>query len=148
MAWNNVAKAVARNPLVSMFWSPNNIGNGSAEVLDQWYPGDETVDIVGIDCYPQSTVQTFEYLYKDFYERFAAGKGKPFAIGETGANATYKEWWLKELVNQRRADYPHYISMSWFEYLKEADFRLVEAGQNILDETKMTLGLEQRRWAA
>lgn len=145
-AWENVAKAVANNPLVLMFWSPNNIGNGSAEVLDEWYPGDGSVDLVGIDCYPQSTEQTFEYLYKNFYDRFAAGKNKPFAIGETGTNAKFKEWWLTELVTQRRAEYPNFISMSWFEYLKGDDFRLVEAGNDVLAKTRKILGLDHYHW--
>ena len=127
-----------------MFWSPNNIGNGSDAVLDKWYPGDDSVDIVGIDCYPQSTQQDFHYMYKNFYDRFAAGKNKPFAIGETGANATMKQWWLKELVTQQQAAYPKYISMSWFEYDKEADFRLVEADKTVLDQTKKSLGLGRR----
>ena len=133
------------NDKVSMFWSPNNIGNGAADVLDQWYPGDASVDIVGIDCYPQSTSQTFDYLYKNFYDRFSAGKNKPFAIGETGANSTMKEAWLTQLVSQRRTDYPNYIAMNWFEYLKEADFRLVETDQETLDQTRKTLGLGRRQ---
>lgn len=32
-----------------MFWSPNNLGGGPADSLDEWYPGDEYVDLVGID---------------------------------------------------------------------------------------------------
>ncbi|KAK4075555.1 CAZyme family GH26 [Trichoderma harzianum] len=142
VAWQNVAEAVADNPLVQMFWSPNNIGNGSADVLDPWYPGDETVDLVGIDCYPNAEYQDFEYMYKNFYDRYSAGKNKPFAIGETGANATYKEWWLSQLVGQSRHEYPNYVSMSWFEYLKGDDFRLVMAGKRVLEETKRALALD------
>ena len=141
-AWNNVAKAVSDNPLVSMFWSPNNLGGNPASDLDEWYPGDDTVDLVGIDCYPQFTNQTFEWCYKDFYDRFAAGKQKPFAIGETGADTELKDNWAKELVGQSRAEYPNYISMSWFEYLKQGvDFRLVMGDEETLEQTKETLGL-------
>jgi len=125
-----------------MFWSPNNLGGNPASDLDKWYPGDDTVDIVGIDCYPQNTNQTFEWCYKDFYDRFAAAKGKPFAIGETGADAELKEMWLKELVSQRRTEYPSYISMSWFEYSKQdVDFRAVITNKTTLEQTKRTLGL-------
>ncbi|KAN0112487.1 glycoside hydrolase family 26 protein [Hyaloscypha variabilis] len=142
IAWANVAKAVADNPLVKMFWSPNNLGGNPASDLDEWYPGDDIVDLVGIDCYPQFTNQTFEWCYQDFYDRFSAGKQKPFAIGETGADAELKENWLKQLVNQNNADYPNYISMSWFEYLKQGvDFRVVVGNQTVLEQTKETLGL-------
>lgn len=141
-AWRNVANAVSDNPRVHMFWSPNNLGGGPASSLDEWFPGDDYVDLVGIDCYPQQENQTFEWCYKDFYERFSVGHGKPFAIGETGANPELKEHWLKELVGQPMNEYPNYISMSWFEYNKGVDFRLVMANETILDETKKTLGLE------
>jgi beta-mannanase len=137
-----VARAVSDNPLVSMFWSPNNVGGNPASDLDKWYPGDDTVDLVGIDCYPQSLNQTFEWCYKDFYDRFAAAERKPFVIGETGTNAKLRETWLKELVNQNSSEYPNYISMSWFEYLKqETDFRLVMADKSIVEQTKEILGL-------
>jgi hypothetical protein len=123
-AWNNVVKAVSDNPLVSMFWSPNNLGGNPASDLDEWYPGDDTVDLVGINCYPQFTKQ------------------KPFAIGETGADAELKDNWAKELVGQSRAEYANYVSMSWFEYLKQGvDFRLVMGDEKTLEQTKETLGL-------
>ena len=132
-----------------MYWSPNNLGGHSASNLDEWYPGDDVVDLVGIDCYPQSTNETFDWCYGDFYDHFAAAKGKPFAIGETGANAELKDGWLKELVSQSRAEYPHYISTTWFEYLKadvgqpDVDFRVVMADQQELERTKETLGLRE-----
>jgi len=143
-AWKAIANAVSDNPLVWMFWSPNNLGGNPASELDQWYPGDDVVDLVGIDCYPQFTNQTFEWCYKDFYDRFSAAKQKPFAIGETGADAELKDEWIKELVGQSRADYPNYISMSWFEYLKQGvDYRLVMGDEETLKQTKKTVGLNE-----
>lgn len=77
-----------------------------------------------------------------FYDRFSRNKNKPFAIGETGADADLKEIWIKQLASQSRIDYPNYISISWFEYLKQGvDFRLVEGNEEILKQTKETLGL-------
>ena len=128
--------------MVHMFWSPNNLGGGPASTLDEWWPGDSKVDLVGIDCYPQAFNQTFEWCYKDFYDRFSTDKHKPFAIGETGASGDLKEPWLQELVSQRREEYPNYISMAWFEYNKGVDFRLVMGNKTTLEETKATLGLD------
>ncbi|PMD12019.1 glycoside hydrolase family 26 protein [Hyaloscypha hepaticicola] len=139
-AWENVAKAVSDNPLVMMFWSPNNLGGSPASDLDEWYPGDDIVNLVGIDCYPQETNQTFEYCYKDYYDRFSASKQKPFAIGETGADAELKENWVKQLVSQSKVDYPNYVSISWIEYLKQGvDFRLLMGDEETLEQTKETL---------
>jgi hypothetical protein len=69
---------------------------------------------------------------------------KPFAIGETGADTEAKDNWLKELVSQSRAEYPNYISMSWFEYLKQGvDFRLVMGDEITLEKTKKSLRLSR-----
>lgn len=136
-----MAKAVSDNPRVLMFWSPNNLGGHPASVLDEWYPNNDSVDLVGIDCYPQNSNQSFEYCYKDFYDRFSTGKQKPFAIGETGADATFKEDWLKQLVSQSNKEYPKYISTTWFEYDKEEDFRIVMVDEKVLQQTKKNLYL-------
>jgi beta-mannanase len=128
--------------MVSMFWSPNNLGGDSAETLDEWYPGDDIVDIVGTDCYPQARNQTFRWCYKEFYDRFLTGKDKLFAIGETGASGDLKEHWLRELVTQRKEEYPNYVSMAWFEYNKEVDFRLVMGNRSTLEDRRKILELE------
>ena len=138
IAWKNVASAVSNNSNVLMFWSPNSIGDSDASVLDEWYPGDDVVDLVGIDCYPSGS-QQFGDCYSNFYQYYSANKEIPFAIGETGAAEDYKENWLSQLVGQSTGDYPNYISMSWFEYDKGDDFRLVEAGEDILKQTVATL---------
>lgn len=53
-AWKTVAAAVAENPKVSMFWSPNQATFAQSLVSDGWWQGPDTVDIVGIDIYPKS----------------------------------------------------------------------------------------------
>ena len=123
-----------------MFWSPNNVGeNQDASVLNQWFPGSAYVDIVGIDCYPSSSSTTFAACYSSFYTEFSAAYGKPFAIGETGADSSFKEAWLKQLVSQSASTYPNYIAASWFEYDKETDFRIVMTDSTTLAETQSTL---------
>lgn len=96
-----------------------------------------------LQCYPQAANQTFEWCYKNFYDRFSTGKNKPFAIAETGAFGDLREPWLKELVGQSKEDYPNYCSVSWFEYDKGVDFRLVMGNNTILADTKRELGLNQ-----
>ncbi|KAI9733813.1 MAG: hypothetical protein M1818_007080 [Claussenomyces sp. TS43310] len=138
-AWKVVHDAVSSNSKIAMFWSPNNVGeNQDASGLDPWFPGPDYVDVVGIDCYPSSSSSTFDGCYSSFYKEFSAAYNKPFAIGETGAG-DFKESWLKQLVSQDASTYPNYVAASWFEYDKEADFRIVETDDTTLSETKATL---------
>jgi hypothetical protein len=138
-AWKNIHAAnCAGNDKVKCFWSPNQEAVGK---LAAWWPGPETVDIVGIDCYPKAGSDVsgntlFTNLYQEFYDTYSAAYDLPFAIGETGAGAGLKEGWLKQLVSQDRARYPNYVSMSWFEYDKEADFRIVMTDDATLKQTK------------
>jgi hypothetical protein len=138
-AWKNIYAAnCAGNDKVKCFWSPNQ---ASAKDLTAWWPGPDTVDIVGIDCYPRagddvSGNTLFTKLYQEFYDTYSAPFDKPFAIGETGAGTGQKEGWLKQLVTQDRSRYPNYVSMSWFEFDKEADFRIVMTDDATLKQTK------------
>lgn len=139
-AWKNIYDANCKNnEHVKCFWSPNQAGSMSD--LEPYWPGPDYVDLVGIDCYPKSSDDTsgnalFAKLYGDFYNTYSAPYGKPFAIGETGAGTGQKEGWLKQLVSQDKTKYPNYVSMSWFEFDKEADFRIVMTDDSTLQQTK------------
>ncbi|KAF2472487.1 glycoside hydrolase [Lindgomyces ingoldianus] len=142
-AWKNIYNANCKgNSKVKCFWSPNC---ASAASLSSWWPGNEFVDIVGIDCYPKagadvSGTSLFQQFYGDFYNTFSKPYNLPFAIGETGAGGSQKEGWLKQLVAPGlKKQYPNYVSMSWFEFDKEADFRIVMTDGNTLSQTKQTL---------
>lgn len=134
-AWQRVHAAVASNPKILMFWSPNN---DTVETLQGWFPGPNYVDIVGIDIYP-SPDTTFDNAYGDFYNTFAKGYNKHFCIGETGAanggSVSDKEAWVKQLANTDVSDYPCYKSTTWFEYDKGVDFRIIE-GQSAATVTE------------
>jgi len=142
-SWKNMYEANCKgNAKVKCFWSPNREGN--VKDLAPWWPGQEYVDLVGIDCYPKAEEDTsdnalFERLYGDFYKTYSAPYDLPFAIGETGAGSGQKIGWLKQLVSQDKAKYPNYVSMSWFEFDKEADFRIVMTDDATLQQTKDVL---------
>jgi len=142
-AWKNIYEANCKNNAnVKCFWSPNQAG--SMKDLEPYWPGPEFVDIVGIDCYPKDGESTdgntlFEKMYGSFYDTFSKPYELPFAIGETGAGPGQKEGWLKQLVSQDRSKYPNYVSMSWFEFDKEADFRIVMTDDAMLAKTKQVL---------
>ena len=135
-AWKNIAAAVADNDKVSMFWSPNNAG-GDSSSLNQWWPGPETVDVVGIDIYPTSHV-SFAGAYKDFHDNFAAKYDKPFVIGETGYSSSSDEdktYWLQQLSStEAKSQLEKYQGFSWFEYNKEQNFYVASHGDGVAKE--------------
>lgn len=87
--------------------SPNSMSE-NFESWEERYPGDDYVDIVGLDCYcstyrPQS--ETFEAFRKDIasclgsLQRFAGKHGKILALTETGYEGlTYEKWWTEVLA--------------------------------------------------
>ncbi|KAM3065821.1 hypothetical protein ACMFMG_009955 [Clarireedia jacksonii] len=136
-AWKNIHAAVADNPKIKMWWSPNV--DGPKYPVAPYWPGASYVDIVGIDCYPSAplSASAFESCYKKFYQTYSAANNIPFAIGETGYGTSAENAaWLSQLVNQDMCEYPNYIAASWFEYNKEADFLIVEGSSSILSQTK------------
>lgn len=142
-AWKNIYDANCKGSAkVKCFWSPNQ--EGDVKKLQAWWPGQEYVDLVGIDCYARDGQNmdgsaVFEQFYGNFYDTFSKPYNLPFVIGETGAPPALKEGWLKQLVSQDRTKYPNYISMSWFEYDKEADMRIVMTDDATLQQTKKIL---------
>ena len=127
-AWAAVSTAVEGNSQVKMFWSPNEASAADIE-SGGWFPTSGKVDIVGIDIYPKSQ-QTFGQVYGDFCKTFSNAKNIPFAIGETGAGPSIKEYWLGQLATGDKTACPNYVGFSYFDYNKEEDFRVV-SGSNI-----------------
>jgi beta-mannanase len=149
-AWKTMYNAVSGNDKIFMFWSPND--DTTSEPVAPWWPGEEYVDIVGMDYYPNADegLPDFETAYGAFYDTYAAGYGIPFAIGETGtqlsngdsASTDEKEEWLKATINPSSGfgDYSeYYISCTWFEYgppTNNVDFYIVyEQDSTVVTET-------------
>lgn len=135
-AWQIVHDAVATNPQILMFWSPNV---ATVEVLNGWWPGANYVDIVGMDVYP-SPGGTFASAYGAFYNGFAKQYSKHFCIGETGVenggSTADKEAWVTQLANTNVSAYPCYKSTTWFEFDKGVDFRIIQGqSQSTVTET-------------
>lgn len=133
-AWAAVSGAVANNPNVFMYWSPNS---GDAQSLKStWYPTSGAVDVVGIDIYPKSQ-ESFSSVYSDFCQTFP---DLPFVIGETGASdSSTKTYWLEQLSGAAALTAcPKYLGWQWFEYLKDGtDFRIATGGNT---EAQQVLG--------
>ncbi|KAL9127623.1 MAG: hypothetical protein Q9217_003535 [Psora testacea] len=146
--WTNIANAVDRSK-VKMFWTPvPPFGGDTVESLNEkWYPGDASVDVVGVDAYGQPSGEarsnpTFDQVVGPFCRFYAR---KPMHLGETGwlfgGTPQQKEWWLRQVSGpQAKSVCPNYLGFSWFEHDKptEGDFRLVNGNAGNL--AKSVLG--------
>ncbi|KAL7340612.1 glycoside hydrolase superfamily [Rhodotorula toruloides] len=131
-AWAEVAKAVADNPKVRMFFTPNVAG--SLQDYVNWMPDDlSTIHYLGIDYYPKDASQRFVDIVKPLYDKYCADGNILFAMGETGTpwSATIDERlaWLDQLTSAATAKaMPYYVGISWFNYDKETNFYLYDPG--------------------
>ena len=71
---------------VTWMWDPNVSYGGSAP-LQQWYPGDGLVDVIGIDGYFSTPGLTFAQLFGPTISQVRGFTGKPLLVGETGVTA-------------------------------------------------------------
>ena len=119
--------------------------DSTSEPIAPYWPGASYVDIVGIDCYPDSTADLpsnqFATCYSSFYQTYAEANNIPFAIGETAySGPSGNDAWLAQLIGQDMCDYPLYIAASWFEYNQgSTDFLIVEGSAALLAQTKSLL---------
>ncbi len=100
--WRQTHKLLEQNGVHNLLfaYSPNTVG--SEEEYEKFYPGDDYVDILGVDIYNHSGNEAFTKQLQDnlqIVRKKAIGADKPFALTETG-NVNFgadPEWWTKTL---------------------------------------------------
>lgn len=133
-AWNHVRgvfdEVGAEN--AQFVWCPNEFLFWEGGDPDAWYPGDDNVDWICADGYNWSnTIDSDEWvslvdIFGDFVE-WAAPRGKPIMIGETGvgeAEPGAKAAWLRDIPIVLREELPEIDAVVYFD----KDFR--DAGHN------------------
>jgi mannan endo-1,4-beta-mannosidase len=105
--------------------------------IASYYPGDDVVDVIGLDGYNWGTTQTraadgWESKWRSFLEIFAAplqelkriASGKPAAVFETSSASQggSKESWVLEAPDSAKS--LGLTALVWFEVNKEIDWRL------------------------
>ncbi|WP_324720327.1 glycoside hydrolase family 26 protein [Salinimicrobium sp. HB62] len=98
--WKETQQLLKQNNVHSLLYaySPNIVG--SEEEFQKYYPGDEFVDILGVDIYNYGGNEAFSKNIKSNLEivrKKANMADKPFALTETG-NTNFGEdpnWWTK-----------------------------------------------------
>jgi len=134
--WKVVAAAMDQYaPDVKMFFTPNIASDSE---YDQYYPTQGRVDIIGIDYYPSQS-GTFVSRMKNFHDKYTSDTVK-FAIGETGwgqsADITTRLAYVEELTSaETLAALPNLIGISWFNFMKGYDFRIVTGDDSTTSST-------------
>lgn len=127
--WAVVAAAIKEHaPAVKMWFTPN-VANLAQ--YDEYYPDDPTtVDLIGIDYYPQDiNALNFIAAMKPFHDKYTSETTK-FAVGETGLASesdmgTRLRWLTQATSVETAASMKHYIAVSWFNYQKGYNFKIM-----------------------
>lgn len=148
-AWGVVAAAVASNPMVSMFFTPN-YANDNLATYTNYYPTDPTtVDIIGIDYYYAAGGPDFITVMKPFHDKYCtvlnatertSDHATIFAIGESGlgfnADINTKLNWLDSMTNSAtKAALPYLAGVNWFNYAKGTWDSFIYEDGNTTDNT-------------
>ena len=123
-AWRrmyNIAEQVGAAQKHVFVWAPNHRSYPDEpwNNMDEYYPGDNYVDWVGLSAYPPSLrfVGTEEARYprarlKEFYDLYA--DRKPLMIAEGGfSNTTDPVLWVREWFESIKNDYPAIKAFIW-----------------------------------
>ncbi|GAA6057184.1 hypothetical protein JCM3770_004366, partial [Rhodotorula araucariae] len=147
-AWDAVAAAVADNPLVKMFFTPNIAGSFSD--YEKFFPNDPKtarhVPFTAHYYYPHSSSERFLDHVEEMYNKWCTDGSIKFAMGETGTmwDASIEERlaWLDQLTSEEAAKaMPNYVGITWFNYNKEQVFYLY-------DESKEDTNKATKAWFA
>lgn len=100
--WKETQQLLKQNNVHSLLYafSPNTLS--SEEEFEKYYPGDEFVDILGVDIYNHSGNEAFTKDVKrnlEIVRKKALLADKPFALTETGNNNFGEDpyWWTQTL---------------------------------------------------
>lgn len=112
--WNMLQDYVNEELADQIVWSfsPNLQGGWTEEQFLKRYPGNDRVDLLGLDAYQWGSEESFTSAFRqdlDFLCPFAQQNGLLFAITECGkVNSTIPDWWTRvfmPVLSSYRASY-------------------------------------------
>lgn len=103
--------------LRNLIWSYSpGAGGVTEEIYMERWPGDEMVDMIGIDCYQYSTSEVFIADLAnalDIMKKISAEHGKMMAVTEAGYEGIPQaDWWTGTLYEALK-DYPLSYVLTW-----------------------------------
>ena len=133
---------------VEWVWSPNVVMRNSP-ALSSLYPGDRYVDWVGIDGYnwgtsqPWSRWQSFGGVFGRTLTSVRALTKRPLMLAEVASaeRGGNKAAWISNFFRRLREN-PDILAFVWFNYRKEADWRI---GSSQSSRNAFAAGAAQRR---
>ena len=140
-AWRHVVgvfrAAGATN--VRWVWSPNVVG-GPAGDPRSYFPGDAWVDWLAMDGYNWGATrpsgwQSLEDIFGSTYDELASLSVKPIMIGETAsaeAGGDKAAWIRANLGPSLTQRMPRLRAVTWFDRLKETDWRIASSPASAL----------------
>ena len=112
---------------------------GDVYRLEDYWPGEEWVDLVGCDAYNEpDRWDSFDAVFADPYDRISQLSHKPFWIGEVGCHEPSfgqigdKGRWIEAMVNSTA--FPNLDALCYFDY----DARAIGRADWRLDSTRST----------
>jgi len=150
-AWRRLRRLFARRNAsnVRWVWCPYalSVPDSCENAIAGYYPGDEEVDILGLDGYnwgdsqPWSRWQTFDDIFGAAYSVLPSLSAKPVVIAEVGCAETGgdKAQWLRDSKVRVTHDYSSLRAVVWFNVDKECDWR-VDAATEILTAFRSSWG--------
>ena len=118
--WKMTYDYMSGRGLDNLVWAYSPGAGPDAAGYMERYPGDDMVDLLGLDCYqygeaPQSNAAYSEQLKETLSYMTVLGKehGKPIALTETGFEGIpYGKWWT-EVLYPAVKDYPLSYLLVW-----------------------------------
>lgn len=133
LAWQHVYNLFATQGVtnVTWVWCPNVAYPGSTP-LQGLYPGDATVDWVGMDGYNWGSNQghiwqPFSSVFQQTYQELLSITTRPIMIAETASaeqGGNKASWITDAFVTQLPQHFPSVRAVTWFNENKETDWRI------------------------
>jgi hypothetical protein len=114
-------------------WSPYALDVPASNRFEDYFPGSDYVDIMGLDgynwgdCAPEyGGWQSFDDIFRPAYERMQKLSAKPIWIAEVASapEGGDKRAWIKDAFTSLRDSYSAIEAVVWFHHNKECDWRL------------------------
>lgn len=129
---------------VKFMWCVNVAENPGE--LKAYYPGDEYVDVIGIDGFNFGNIsgyggwRSFNSIFGPTYKYLVSNYNKPLVIAEIASSELGgdKAAWVNDMFTVLPKSYPRIQEIIWFDLLKETDWR-VDSSQSSLNVFKTYL---------
>jgi hypothetical protein len=118
---------------VAWIWCANNFSTPyeAWNQPEQFYPGDDVVDWIGLDGYNWGSSQSwsnwssFYDTFNEIYNRFKTSP-KPLMIAEFASTELggSKSQWIRDVFLYTKVVFPRIKALTWFNINKETDWRI------------------------